>query len=362
MSIPSNSLINDIREAKMFKGTTFSNYKLTDVKKQFINNMYQSKIEPSCYWAAELVCSGHYPELWECIFFFVGKHIHIGNPKIVIYLEKRYEVFKNIINQHHYHLEIDLRNNETIRHMFSEIVVVLCLSNKKPSFEHIKINKEEEFDMTIIKDKFKAKDTSYAMNVFQDEDPKELFIAINEFAYQIGGKKPNMQEACYWIEWIIEFELICRKRKQKCFCKRRKVSVENKYQQDIIWIVWDVLLFYCEKKENNKFLMPLMKSLKELFCARYSLGTSKKRKYLLYFAIELITEYVPNNIELLNNKEMLKKVTDKINEIYKQIKKHEHSPNTDYLFNGLNKNGNLENSIMKLNMIESMDFIPRNEN
>ena len=33
MSIPSNSLINDIRDAKIFKGTTFSNYKLTDVKK-----------------------------------------------------------------------------------------------------------------------------------------------------------------------------------------------------------------------------------------------------------------------------------------------------------------------------------------
>ena len=79
----------------------------------------------------------------------------------------------------------------------------------------------------------------------------------------------------------------------------------------------------------------------------------------MYFAIELITEYVPNNIELLNNKQILKNVTSKINEIYKQIKKQEHSPNTDYLFNGLNKNGNLEKSIMKLNMIESMDFIPR---
>ena len=90
-----------------------------------------------------------------------------------------------------------------------------------------------------------------------------------------------------------------------------------------------------------------------------SLGTSKKRKYLLYFAIELLTEFVPTNVELIGNKDVVKNVIDKINEIYKQIKKNEVSPKTEYLFNNLKKENNLENSIKKLNMIENMDFVPR---
>jgi len=349
--------INDIRIETEFRNISFSGYKLTEAKKQLLLNLKNSKIEPSCYWCAELVCSGHYLELWENIFLFVGKHIHIGNPKIAIYLDKRYNVFRNIIQMKHYRTILDLRNNSTIRTMFSEIMVILCLSVKKPSFEHIKINKTEEFDMTLLRERFKAENTSYATEIFQDEDPKELFIAINEFAYQIGGKKPNMQEACYWIEWIIEFELLCRKRKQKCLLKRRNYNVENKFQQDTIWIVWDTLIYYCEKNKP-KILNTVLNSIKELFTAKYSTGTSKKRKYLLYYAVELLTEHVDTNVELISDKKTLEIVTNKIDDIYKQIKKNEVSPNTDYLFNGV-QNHNLENSLKKINMIESMDFVPQ---
>ncbi len=361
MSVPDNSLINDIRMQNHFKATTFSKFKLTEVKKQLIDNMLKENIEQSCYWSAELVCSGHFPELWDCIFHFLGKHIHIGNPKIIIYLEKRYNVFKNIINQKHYTFEIELRNNSTIRSMFAEIVTIICLSNKKTSFETLKINRTEEFDMTNMRERLKAKDTSYATNVFHNDDPKELFIAINEFAYHIGGDKPNMKSACYWIEWVIEFDLICRKRKQKCFCKRRNVNVENKFQCDTIWLIWDVLVYYSDFVKNNEFIKQLIVGLRELFCGRYTLGTSKKRKYLLYFAVELLTEYVPTDVEIITKKDIVKKVLEKIHDIYKQIKNNEESPKTEYLFNNLNKQNNLENSIKKMNVLGSMDFLPRTD-
>ena len=38
------------------------------------------------------------------------------------------------------------------------------------------------------------------------------------------------------------------------------------------------------------------------------------------------------NVEIISNKETVQKVLLKINEIYKQIKKNEISPKTDYLF------------------------------
>ena len=93
MSVPHNCLINDIRESSALRGYTFSKYKTTDVKKQFMDTMLNGKIEPACYWCAELICGGHFMEVWETIIHYVGKHIHLGNPKILCYIEKRYDIF-----------------------------------------------------------------------------------------------------------------------------------------------------------------------------------------------------------------------------------------------------------------------------
>lgn len=350
-----NSTINDMRLPNEFRGITFSEYKKTQVKTQFTLSLVNGKIEPACYWCCELICAGHFMDVWEVVFHFAGKYIHIANPKIFIYLEKRYGLFRDIMHQGMFLNELQLRNHPTIRQLFAQIVTVLVSSNKKYSVEAVKINKQEEYDITQMTERFIAPNIHYVDGIFKKDDPRELFIAVNEFAYNISDDKNNMRNACYWIEWIIEFDLICKKKKIPCFCETRPfVNVETKFRTDCIWILWEALFQACDKK-NNSFLSELLHSTFSLFCVKYTTASAKRRRYLLYFSVALLTESIPTNIELFSNKLLVNTVTNNINKIYRQVKKKEHVPTTDYLFNNLDQENSFENSLRKLQLVNSMD-------
>ena len=177
------SYINDVRED--FKCITFSKYKKTQVKNELLESLSRSKIEQSCYWSAELICSGHFLDLWEIILTYYSKYIHLANPKLAVYLQNRYTIFSNIVNQSIFTNMLQLRNNEKIRRLFAEINTVLCVSLKSHSIEPIKINRTEEFDMTQMTERLKAPTVEYNEPIFHKKEPKELYIAVNEYHVKI---------------------------------------------------------------------------------------------------------------------------------------------------------------------------------
>ena len=349
--------INDKRLIKDFKTISFSNYKKSDVKKELLNNLLTNNIESSCHWCAELICAGHYDDIWEIIITFISKHIHLGNPKLPLYIDLRMNDFQGIMSSGYDTDPLKARNNIKIRKLFAEIICIICLSKKRNSYSTPKI-KQDEYDITKISYKLKADSLEYASKIFTKEDPKELFIGINEFYWNITKKTKDSSTAIFWLEWILGFEVICNRNKKKNICARRNMPVHHTMQKDLIWMIWEAILY--ESKEN-KSLHKIIKALLNIFCFNYSPGIKKKRKFIIYFAISLLTQPFDTTTKLYENKEFINTIVNKINIIYKEIKKNEVKPSTDYLFNNSFTNTNLEKTISKLDKLNNLNMFIRNK-
>jgi hypothetical protein len=353
----SNTDINDKRAQKEFKGISFSKFQKTKVKKELVMCLASGKVEPACYWGGELLCSGHFSDLWETIILYVSRYIHLGNPRLPIYIAMRFENFKTILSNGYVDNELRLRNNPKIRQLFAEIIAVLCFSRKKHTFEPLKIKKQEEFDMTFIASKLKAPSVNYAQRIFLQTDPKELFIAVNEFAYHLTQASKNAVTACYWLEWLLEYEALCKKRKEKCLCERRAFAqVQDKYQMDPVWLIWDAILKESAARKNQA-IDKVIKAILSIFSIKFTSGVTKRRRFLIYFAISLLTESIDFNIEIVNNKSQVDAIVKKIDLVYREIKKNEESPNTGYLETGLEAKSNLDKTIERLEKMNNLNGI-----
>ena len=352
------SYINDIRPASEFKTTTFSGYRRADVCKELVKCIVGGKIEATAHWCAELVCSGQFSDVWECIITIIGKHV--DNAKLSIYAEMRYIAFRDIVRRGHYLNELDLRNDNEIRVILAEVCFIMALSPKRHSLEYAKIDLEEGFDITRLQEHLSAPNIQYGEPIFRKGDPKELYIAINELAYCLSTESRNMTKACYWIEWIVEFSAIAKRRKNIIVnkCERREFArVDPKDQMDLIWMVWDVLIYM--SSFHSRLIQKSIDAAMGLFGMRYTSAASKKRRGLMYFAVSLLTTNDSRIIELVAEKDapILKSVLAQIDDIYADIKTYEASANTDYLFQSIDDaRDNLDKSLQKMNVLNSMDL------
>ena len=344
--------ISDIRSKDKFTKFTFSNYKKTDVLKELLKSLKDEKREEGCYWSAELICGGNILELWEIVILYLSKYIHIGNPKLPIYISNCVDKFKKIMNDNYIGDDLAIRNNNSFRQLFCEIIVILIESSRKtPLCESNKVS-QLDFDVSNIGSKLKAPNINYIKPLFKEGDTKEVYIALNELYYNISDEKNNVM-ACYWIEWLIEFDIRTRKQKKKYLCERRSyIPVKQEDQINIIWIIWDVFFDIAKTNMDKKIL----NSLLNIFCLRFSKGIPKKRKFIFYYIISLFTERVNYNTSLIKDITIVNKIKENINKIYKEIKKNEISPKVDYLLIDPKKS-NKEKSIEKLKIMDTISFM-----
>lgn len=288
-----------------FKGKTFSGCNKLLVLKELMETIYKGDIESSCHWSVELICSGHFIDLWELVLHYIGKYIHLANPKLIIYIEIKYDLFKKIIENENNVL--DLRNNMIIRKLFAEIVCILCLSPTKQTIEPMKVHKED-FDNTI---KFI---TPPHFTCFFDEIDNVYYSAMKEFSYCISEKK-NILDACYWIEWVIGKK--GPKRNRNHMDREFVIRIPDAYRNEGVWILWETIFYY--RPHNNEFVNKVLSSLFQLFCMKYTLSSNKKRRYLLYCAVGFLLEDFPMNVSIVSDKSMVHHVTSTINEVYGEM-------------------------------------------
>ena len=348
--------INDSRNIKEFKDQTFSKFKKSEVKKELLKCIIHNKLEETCNWSAELICTGSFLDIWEIILLVTGKHINLGNPRLPIYINMRYNIFKKIMNTTNGKDELSLRNNQQLRALFAELFSIICISNKNPAFESIKFNSNSEFILTHLSTRLRAPNMNYAKYIWRDNDPSEIYIAINELSFQLESSQGGLLNCYYWVEWIIEFDRQCRKKKNSIICETRThIHVESKFQRNVIWIIWD-LIIYMSTNTTNKLIKKINDSLLELFSIRYTVSNNKKRKTLIFFAIELLLENRNLDIDIIDNdyKNVISSVCNNIDSIYKKIKKNENYINNSYSTNKENNKSSLLKTMEKLEILNSI--------
>jgi hypothetical protein len=298
--------INDIR--KNFQNITFSNYKKAHVHKELYNSIYYEKKDESLYWTCELLCSGLVLDIWNIYIQYICKHIHIHNPKLIIYVVKKFNEFKVIANKLN---DLDLRNSEEIRNIFFTITTIIgeCKKDTMLDSPKFKLNFE-------ISNNLKAPNVEYIQPFFKPGDPKECFIALNELTYHLKESK-NKMDIFYWIDWLIEFELTLLKNKRHIVCVQRDFA-PNK---NIVWILWEILFSF----KYNSILERIIESLFELFKIKYTHASNKKKKCLLHVSVMYIINSINYEKPLIENSSTsnLKILNEKIILIFERIKKNE---------------------------------------
>jgi len=351
------------------KSATFSGYKKTEVKTALIDAIRNSRVENACYWSAEMLCSGLFLECWEILFLILGKYIHCANPLLVQYYRRRYELFRSVMNDPSSLTPVsEMHNHPTIRKLFAEMVSTVALSEKKPTYEEVRVSDEEVEDLVLLSTKLKADRADYITDVLKPEDPRDLHIGLNEFCYHLK-QTHNMISACYWLEWLFVFAALKKKRGEPlfCACRTEYADVEKKYYKDMVWLIWETLLYVARSSYSlHTSTGPTLAALFELFRVRYSgTTTCKKRKYLFYFAITLVTEGAVFGSELVSekNKEIIRVATENIDSIYEELlggglqRKKMVADGVARSYSEQEKKKNLQDSLQKLDLLSRMDTV-----
>jgi hypothetical protein len=322
MCVPSSSKINDTRKSCDFKTLTFCGAIKTQVSSALNKSIQEEKLDASNYWALQLLLSGYCTSLFDKLISVASKNINISNPLLPSFLLNKTNSFKRIMKSYNKDSQLQLRNNQEMRHLIVELVTIITLSRKR-KLENIPKLKQSDFSITIFKTKLESNENNNIKHILKENDPSEIRIASNELLFQLNNK--NMNKALYWLSWILEWEKIHVK-KYKIFniSDRYYEGIDNKYSKNIIWLIWDIINFI----KKSTFDIPQkglteLDSLWNLYKMDFTVGSRSKKLIYILWSMKILVSYVDWELKLIEREYLYFYSLANVNILIQKIKPNE---------------------------------------
>lgn len=318
-------LIIDPRPLEAFKDKTFSDFKKKDVINKLFKCIEEGKIEESCYWITECICSGYSIELFEKLIILSSKIVHINSPNLPGYLWRKYLTFVSCydhIGKKEREQLIHLRNTPSIRNILFDLIVTISSSLKTNRFDKYPKVNENDFQYSNIQNKLKATMQVLPSYIIRFTDPEELRIIMNEFLFHLKNRNGGYSDASYWISWLIQWEKINKKKKIKFEIECRDINeVDPKHCKDPIWLLWEIIFY--ESNERDDMIKIQIQNLYRFFRNNYTCGKRGSRLPLIYHAIGYLTLPLKFNIPIRKDKNIFIQTQCNINLMFKAKKNNE---------------------------------------
>jgi hypothetical protein len=369
--------VRDTRSITELKKITISGYLKADIIRTIKDGLLQNEIENVCRWIAELHCTGDYTNIWSILEDYYWKYINIMNIRYWKYHTNRQKRWKILMEEYKKENYLQSRNNNEIRNIIADLVSILLINTKHYEFIPTKIKEVEmrrDFLLQRLEFQNIQTDTRFVREtierIFQYGVNNEVKLIMYEIycllffttspqymqmiednirsSDQITKretldkkmrewKQRQFQKIFYWIEWIIKWGGICKKRKETMihpdnskFAERfnyysHQQIVENKGKKtvEIHWIVyiWDFLEKMMKMRAYDKKTKEMIEYLEKVFFTKWK-GSLTITKNIVYMAIYIFLMGLPREKTLIQNKKIWYQICLTMDEWYEEIQKN----------------------------------------
>ena len=328
---PAKYQLVDTRRHTDFKLVTLGGYPRSKVPAAMEKAIYSGKIEHACYWAFQLLASGAPITLWDRLLGYAYKNVNIANAKLPRWLQEKTTAWQRVLIRKDFSgvNVINSRNLQQIRHMITEMIVVLSLSRKrKLDILSTKI-KETDFIISNFQDRCTNRNNIIIAALFGDNDPSEIRLAANEFAVNLGMR--NIQGALYWLNWILYWERINIKRFKSFTVQARMIEgIPQTDIRDVVWLVWSIIhQVRARVIQDTESVRPAgelgqlerqLDALWAMYIHRWKPSVKGKRLPLIYWSIHYLVYPVDWSGQVCDRLDILVKATANTNMMFEKLR------------------------------------------